>query len=115
MLESNRAGRIAALLGGFLVVAFVCMECVWAQAATAPEYGGPYMSNPGAIPPEELKRNEQLRDEYCSHEPRHCAHGFKQSSEPNRYDGPYVPPQPGHLTECHPDPNNPEKPICVYK
>ena len=118
----NRTHRLAALLGGIFVAAFVCVGGIWAQEEATPLYGGPHMGNPGAIPPEELKRNEQIYEEYCRHQPDQCAMGFKYNrealkelGESKRYRGPYVPPEPGHATDCHQDPNNPEKPICVHK
>jgi hypothetical protein len=40
---------------------------------------------------------------------------YREMEESKRERGPYVPPEPGHLTDCHPDPNNPGKPICVHR
>jgi hypothetical protein len=113
---------MAVLLSGVVVAAFACAEGVRTQEEAAPAHGNPYTSNPGAIPPEKLKRNEQIRDEFCRQQPNGCVSGFKftpeglkEMGDAKRDHGPYVPPEPGHLTDCHPDPNNPEKPICVHE
>jgi hypothetical protein len=108
---NNRAHWLAASLGGVIVGAFVLAGGVRAQEV--PLDAGPHISNPGAIQPEELKRQEQIHEDYCHSQPGGiCA--TDTTFTPERYDGPYVPPEPGHLTDCHPDPNNPEKPICVH-
>lgn len=118
---NNRAHWLVASLGGVIFGTFMCVGGVWAQEASL--YGGPHISNPGAIPPEELKRQEQVHEDYCRSQPGGiCAtdktftpEQLKQMEQSKRYRGPYVPPEPGHLTDCHQDPNNPEKPICVHK
>ena len=47
---------------------------VYAQQAPTPpgDYGGPFMANPGAIPPEELKRADQIHDQHCRAHPGDC-------------------------------------------
>src|SRR5260370_41712367 len=101
----NRSRCMAVLLSGVFVAAFACPGGVRAQEEAAPVHGNPYTSNPGAIPPEELKRNEQIRDEYCRHQPNGCVTGFKLTPEGRKEmgdakpdSGPYVPPEPRHLT-----------------
>lgn len=84
----------------------------YAQQASPPpsNYGGPFIANP--IPPEEAKRDFQLREELCRAHPEHCQLAPYHVPPPvNYYNGPYVP--PSHTTLCHTDPNNPSKPICV--
>ncbi len=118
---NHRAHWLAASLGGVIFGTFMCVGGVWAQEA--PLYGGPHISNPGAVSPGEVQRRERIHEEYCRKQPGGgCIMGktftseqLKQEQEARRYRGPYVPPEPGHLTDCHQDPNNPEKPICVHK
>ena len=88
---------------------------VYAQQAPTPpgDYGGPFMANPGAIPPEELKKDFQKREEYCRTHPGGCIADQHMPPPVNIYSGPYAPPVP--TTVCHPDPNNPAKPICVQE
>jgi hypothetical protein len=91
----------------------------YAQQASPPpsNYGGPFIANPGAIPPEELKRHFQKHEEYCRTHPGACIAPNNVPPPLNRYTGPDGRLNPGHLghtTVCHPEPNNPSKPICVH-
>jgi hypothetical protein len=116
----DRAHWLAALLGGVFIAALVSVGGIWAQEP--PLYGGPHISNPGAIPSEELKRNERVYQEHCRQQPADCVAGFrftpeglKEMDEASRYHGPYVPPDPRNTAPvwtqtCHPDPNNPKGP-----
>ncbi len=123
----NGARWLAVLLGGAVLGTFASIGGVRAQQAPpAPsEYGGPYISNPGAIPPEELKRQEQIHEAYCRKHPDACIggalrrtpEGLKREEEEKRYRGPYVPPNPANtapvaVTHCHPDPAT-GRTICV--
>jgi hypothetical protein len=118
---NNRAHWLVGSLGGVVVGALLFIGGVWAQEA--PAYGGPYISNPGTATLEGFKRQERVREAYCRKQPGGCPPSgksftqeqLKEQEEATRYRGPYVPPEPGHLTDCHPDPNNPEKPICVHE
>jgi hypothetical protein len=90
------------------------------QASTPPgDYGGPFISNPKAQSPEEFKREIRIREEYCRTHPGGACISDQRAPMPvvrhPEEPGYWVTAEPGHLTDCHPDPNNPEKPICVYK
>jgi hypothetical protein len=112
-------------------------ESVNAQPASTPsgDYGGPFMSNPEAQSPEELKREIQIREEYCrTHPPGACIRDLGAAGIPlNIYHGtstldpansaPAVTtscrPDPAHpagpqiCTACRSNPADPEHPVCV--
>jgi hypothetical protein len=80
------------------------------------DYEGPFISNPTAQSPAELKREIQIREKYCrTHTPGACIPDQDPRGPVNIDRGNPAPAEYGHLTVCHPDPNNPERPICVYK
>jgi len=83
----------------------------YAQQASPPpsNYGGPFIANP--IPPEEAKRDFQLREKFCRTHPEHCIAPYNVPPSLNMDHGPYAPPGPTAI--CHKDPNNLSKPICV--
>jgi hypothetical protein len=117
---NSRAHWLVASLGGVVVGAFLLIGGVWAQEP--PVYGGPYISNPAA--PEVSERQVRIHEAYCRKQfggicppsdMTFTPEALNKMGEERWYRGPYVPPEPGHVTDCHPDPNNPEKPICVYK
>jgi hypothetical protein len=114
--------NLAALIGSVIFAALISTTGARAQGAF-----GPHLSNPGAIPPEELKRQERISEDYCRSQPgRMCKtdmsftpEQLKKMSELKRYPGPYVPPDPTTTapmvtTSCKVDPNNPQGPqLCT--
>jgi hypothetical protein len=89
------------------------------SASTAPgDYSGPSVSNPKDQTSEETKREIQIEEKYCRAHPDACIsdrHAGPTADQMRHPEEPWywATPEPGHTTVCRPDPNNPEKPICV--
>jgi hypothetical protein len=92
-----------------------------AQQASPPpsNYGGPYISDPGKIPPEEIKRADQIHEQHCRAHPDACIAPYHVPPPVNRGYGPDVPPDPANTAPlvtdtCLPDPDHPKGPeICT--
>lgn len=97
---NGRAHWVTALLGSVIFGASMSFVGGWAHEP--PTDGGPYISNPGAISPEEAKRQEQIHEDYCRSQPggicetdrTFTPEQLKEMEGSKRDRGPYVPPDP---------------------
>lgn len=117
---------IIALLSLLLLSFLESTADVYAQPAPTPpgDYGGPFMSNPKAISPEERKREIQIEEEHCRSHPDACIpdkHAGPTADQMTHPEDPsyWATPDPSHThlgptTSCRPDPDHPAGPqICT--